>query len=39
MLHKDYDSECSFEKRITGRGSQGVCLQDELIGNKAPIEN
>jgi hypothetical protein len=37
MLHKDYDSERSFEKRITGRESQAACLQDELIGDKAPI--
>jgi hypothetical protein len=34
MLHKDYDSKCSVEKKITGRESQGVCLQNELIGGK-----
>jgi hypothetical protein len=36
MLHKDYDRKRSVEK-ITGRGSQGACRQDELIGGKQPV--
>jgi hypothetical protein len=36
MLHKNYDSRCSVEKKIAGRESQGVCRQDELIGGKPP---
>jgi hypothetical protein len=30
MLHKDYDSRCSF-KNISGRESQRARSQDELI--------
>jgi hypothetical protein len=37
MLRKDYNRKCSFEKKITGRESQGVCHQDELIGGKPPV--
>jgi hypothetical protein len=33
MLCKDYNLKCSVEK-ISGRGSQGVWRQDELIGGK-----
>jgi hypothetical protein len=36
MLHKDYDRSGSVEK-ITGRESQGVLRQDELIGGKPPV--
>jgi hypothetical protein len=32
MLHKDYDSKCSVEKKINGSESQGACRQDELMG-------
>jgi hypothetical protein len=37
MLHKDYDSKRSAEKKITGCASQGACRQDELIGDKPPV--
>jgi hypothetical protein len=37
MLHKDYDSKGSFEKKIAGRESQGAWRQDELIGSKPPV--
>jgi hypothetical protein len=37
MLHKDFDRNCSFEKKITGRESQGACRKDELIGGKPPV--
>jgi hypothetical protein len=36
MLHKDYNRKCSVEKNV-GRGSQGACCQDELIGGKPPV--
>jgi hypothetical protein len=26
-----------LENKITGRGSQGACRQDELIGGKPPV--
>jgi hypothetical protein len=26
-----------FENKITGRESQGLCRQDELIGGKPPV--
>jgi hypothetical protein len=36
MLHKDYESKYSVEKK-SGRESQGTCRQDELIGaNRQP---
>jgi hypothetical protein len=35
MLHKDYNSKFSVEKKKhAGRESQGACRQDELIGDK-----
>jgi hypothetical protein len=37
MLQKDYDSKRSVEKEITGRESQGVCRQENLIGGKPPV--
>jgi hypothetical protein len=37
MLHKDYDSKGSVEKKVSGRESQGVWHQDELIGSKPPV--
>jgi hypothetical protein len=37
MLHKDYESKCSVEKKIAGGESQGACRQDELFGGKPPI--
>jgi hypothetical protein len=37
MLHKDYDLKSSVEKKIAGRGSQGACRQDELIGGKPSV--
>jgi hypothetical protein len=37
MLHKDYNSKCSVEKKNTGRASQGACRQDELIAVKPPV--
>jgi hypothetical protein len=37
MLHKDYYRRSSVEKRNSGRGSQGACRQDELIGGKPPV--
>jgi hypothetical protein len=36
MLYKDYDLNGSAEK-ISGRESQGVWRQDELIGGKPPV--
>jgi hypothetical protein len=30
----DYDRKCSVEKKIASRESQGVCRQDEMIGDK-----
>jgi hypothetical protein len=36
MLHKNYYGKCLVEKKI-GRGSQGACRQDELIGGKPPV--
>jgi hypothetical protein len=38
MLHEDYDRKCSTEKKNSGRESQGVCRQDELIGGKPPYK-
>jgi hypothetical protein len=37
MLHKDYESKYSVEKKNAGRESQRACRQDELIGGKPPI--
>jgi hypothetical protein len=37
MLHKDYDRRCSVGKENSGRESQGVRRQDELIGGKPPV--
>jgi hypothetical protein len=37
MLHRDYDSKSSVEKKIAGRESQGACRKDELIGGKPPV--
>jgi hypothetical protein len=28
-----------MEKKISGRGSQGVCRQDELIGGKPQLQS
>jgi hypothetical protein len=28
-----------LKNKITGRGSQGACRQDELIGGKQPVVN
>jgi hypothetical protein len=39
MLHKDYYRKGSVEKRLSGRESQGVWRQDELIGGKPPVVN
>jgi hypothetical protein len=36
MLHKDYYRKSSVEKK-SGRGSQGACSQDKLIGGKPPV--
>jgi hypothetical protein len=36
MLHKDYNRMCSVEQS-TGRESQGVWRQDELIGGNPPV--
>jgi hypothetical protein len=36
MLHKNYESKHSVEKKNAGRESQGACCQDELIGDKPP---
>jgi hypothetical protein len=36
MLHKDYDSRCSIEKK-SGRESQGAWREDELIAGKPPV--
>jgi hypothetical protein len=36
ILCKNYDRKGSVEKSI-GRWSQGVWLQDELIGGKPPV--
>jgi hypothetical protein len=36
MLYKEYDRKCSVEK-ITGRESQEVYRQDELIGYKQSV--
>jgi hypothetical protein len=30
-------SSVQFENKVTGRESQGACLQDELIGGKPPV--
>jgi hypothetical protein len=38
MLHKNYNRKCSVgKKKNTGRGFQGACRQDELIGGKPPV--
>jgi hypothetical protein len=38
MLHKDYYCKSSVgKKKISGRGPQGVWLQDQLIGGKPPV--
>jgi hypothetical protein len=37
MLHKDYESKYSAEKKNAGRESQGACCQDERIGGKPPV--
>jgi hypothetical protein len=37
MLHKNYDSNGSAKKKISGRGPQGAWRQDELIGGKPPV--
>jgi hypothetical protein len=37
VLHKDYDRKGSVEKIFSGRESQGVWRQDELIGGKPPV--
>jgi hypothetical protein len=37
MLYKDYDRKCSDGKKITGRESQGVLSQDEMIDGKSPV--
>jgi hypothetical protein len=38
VLHKDYDSKGSFEKKFcSGRESQGDWRQDELIGGEPPV--
>jgi hypothetical protein len=36
MLRKDYYRKSSVEK-ISGRGFQGACRQDELFGAKPPV--
>jgi hypothetical protein len=37
MLHEDYESKCSVEKKKNaGHESQGACHQDELVGGKPP---
>jgi hypothetical protein len=36
MVHKDYDSNGSVEKKNSGRESQGTWHQDELTGRKPP---
>jgi hypothetical protein len=37
MLHKEYYSKGSVEKKNSGRESQGAWPQDELIGGKPPV--
>jgi hypothetical protein len=39
MLHKDYNPSVQLENKNSGRGSQGPCCQDELIGGKPPVVN
>jgi hypothetical protein len=34
MLHKDYETKYSAEKKIAGRESQGACHQDGLAVNR-----
>jgi hypothetical protein len=36
MLNKDYHSKSSA-KKISGRGSQGIWRQDQLIGDEPPV--
>jgi hypothetical protein len=37
MLHEDYERRCSVERKSTGRESQGVYRQEELIGCKPTV--
>jgi hypothetical protein len=37
MLHRDLTESIQLENKITGRGSQRVCRQDEVIGGKPPV--
>jgi hypothetical protein len=37
MLHNDYDREGLVENKFSGRESQGVWRQDELIGGKPTV--
>jgi hypothetical protein len=37
MLYKDYYHKGSVKEKISGRGSQGVWRQDELIDIKLPV--
>jgi hypothetical protein len=37
MLYKDYDRRCLFQKKKSGRESQGNRRQDELIGGILPV--
>jgi hypothetical protein len=36
MLHKVYESKYPF-KINAGRGSEGACRQEEMIGGKPPV--
>jgi hypothetical protein len=35
--YKDYDRKSSFEKKISGRETEGAWRQAEFIGGKPPI--
>jgi hypothetical protein len=37
MLRKDYNRNCSVERKIAGHESQGAYRQDKLIGGKPPV--
>jgi hypothetical protein len=37
MLHEDYDSKGSVEKKISSCEPQGAWRQDEEIGGKPPV--
>jgi hypothetical protein len=37
VLSPVYTAGLSLKKKISGRESQGACLQDELIGVKPPV--